>query len=138
MLHTIVMVLHVIGAGLMFGVVFFAFLIVLEKNLDQSRLAVLKKIYVYGTVAAIWQAVTGVILYFQEDGEFKDSKIFWVKIGLFLLDGIVAVGIIDRKIKMIESQSKGNVDLKNTYLWNLFSLLIIISIITLGVFLTEG
>lgn len=138
MLHTFVLALHVIGAGLMLGVVFFAFLIVLKRNLDPSKLSILKNIYVFGTVAAIWQTVTGVILYLQEDGEFRDSKIFWVKIGLFLLDGIIAVGIVDRKIKMIESGSKGNVDLKNTYLWNLFSLLIIISIITLGVFLTEG
>lgn len=117
---------------------FFAFLIVLEKKLDSVKLSVLKKIYVFGTAAAIWQAVTGVILYLQEDGEFKDRKIFWLKVGLFLLDGIVAVGVIDRKIKMIEPKSRGNVNLNKTYLWNLFSLLIVISIITLGVFLTEG
>ncbi len=138
MLHTIVLALHVIGAGLMFGVVFFAFLLVLEKNLDSVKLSVLKKIYVFGTAAAIWQLVTGIALYFQGDGEFVDSKIFWLKIGLFLLDGVIAVGIIDRKIKTIESGSKGNVDFKNTYLWNLFSLLVVLTIITLGVFLTEG
>lgn len=138
MFHTIVLALHVIGAGLMLGVVFFAFLIALKKTLDPSKLSVLKNIYVFGTVAAIWQAVTGVILYFQEDGAFRDSKIFWLKIGLFIFDGIIAMLVIDRKIKMVESESKGEVDLKNTYLWNLLSLLIIISIITLGVFLTEG
>lgn len=138
MLQTIVLTLHVIGAGLMLGVVFFAFLIVLEKNLDSVKLSVLKKIYIFGTVAAIWQLITGVILYFLDDGEFRDSKMFWLKIGLFLLDGIVAVGIVDRKIKTVESKSKGNVDFQKTYLWNLFSLLIVISIITIGVFLTEG
>lgn len=116
MLQTIVLALHVIGSGLMIGVVFF----------------------VFGTVAAIWQTVTGLILYFGEGDEFKDSKIFWIKIGLFILDGIIALLIIDRRIKTIESKSKGEVNLQNTFLWNLLSVLIVISIITLGVFLTEG
>ena len=138
MLHTIVLALHVIGAGLMLGVVFFAFIIVCKKVLDPSKLLILKNIFIFGTVGAIWQTITGIILYFQEGGEFKDSKIFWVKIGLFVLDGIVALLIIDRRIKIIESESKSEANLGKTYLWSLLSLLIIISIIILGVFLTEG
>ena len=138
MLHIIVLSLHVVGAGIMLGVVFFAFLTALKKTLDQSQLAVLKNFYIFGTVGAIWQIITGIILYLQEDGEFKDSKIFWTKIGLFVLDGIVAVLVVDRKIKSVEAGSKGEIDFGNTYLWTLLSLLIIISIITLGVFLTEG
>ena len=63
---------------------------------------------------------------------------FWIKIGLFALDGIIALLIVDRRIKLIESKSKGDVDLGSTYLWTLLSVLIISSIITLGVFLVEG
>ena len=77
-------------------------------------------------------------MYFQEKDEFEDSKIFLVKIVLFILDGIVALLIIDRRIKAIEAKSKGEINLEKTYLWNLLSLLIIVSVITLGVFLTEG
>lgn len=138
MLHTIVLALHVIGAGLMLGTVFFAFIIAFKKVLDPSKLAILKNIFVFGTIGAIWQTATGIILYFQENGEFKDSKMFWVKIGLFILDGIVALLIVDRRIKTVESGSKGEANLGKTYLWSLLSLLIIISIIILGVFLTEG
>ena len=65
MLHTIVLALHVIGAGLMLGTVFFAFIIAFKKVLDPSKLAILKNIFVFGTVGAIWQTVTGIILYFQ-------------------------------------------------------------------------
>src|SRR3989344_1481674 len=138
MIHTIVLVLHVIGAGLMLGTVFFAFIIALKKVLDPSKLSLLKNIFVFGTIGAIWQTITGIILYFQEKDEFEDSKIFLVKIVLFILDGIVALLIIDRRIKAIEAKSKGEINLEKTYLWNLLSLLIIVSVITLGVFLTEG
>jgi len=83
MLHIIVLVLHVIGAGLMLGTVFFAFIIALKKVLDPSKLSLLKNIFVFGTIGAIWQTITGIILYFQEKDEFEDSKIFLVKIELF-------------------------------------------------------
>ena len=110
MIHTIVLALHIIGAGLMLGVIFCAFIIAFKKTLDASKLSILKNIFVFGTVGAIWQTITGVILYLQEDGEFKDSKIFWAKIGLFVLDGIVAVLIIDRRIKNIEAEAKGGIN----------------------------
>lgn len=138
MIHTIVLVLHITGAGLMIGVIFCAFIIALKKTIDASKLSVLKYIFAFGTVGAIWQTVTGVILYLQEDGEFRDSKIFWAKIGLFVLDGIIALLIIDRRIKNTKAETKGSINLGKTYLWILLSLLIIISIVTLGVFMTEG
>ena len=138
MSHIIVLALHIIGAGLMLGVVFFAFIIALKKTLDPSKLSILKNIYIFGTVGAIWQTITGIILYFQEAGEFRESIIFWTKIGLFLLDGILALLVIDRKIKSIEKKSKGEANLGNIYLFALLSLMIIVSIIILGVFLTEN
>lgn len=138
MFHTIVLALHVIGASMMFGVVLFAFVVTFKKTLDPSKLSVLKNFYLFGTVGAIWQVATGVILYLQEGGEFAESKLFWTKIGLFVLDGIVAVLVIDRKVKQADQESKGEVSLGSTNYWALFSLLIIITIIILGVFLTEG
>lgn len=138
-MHTIILALHVIGSGLMFGVVFFSFMIVMKKVIDPSKLALLKNIYVFGTVGAIWQVITGLILYFQEPDEFKTSNIFWIKMGLFVLDGIIALAIIDRRIKSATSpQTKDDVNFMNTYLWSLLSLLIILSVVTLGVFLVEG
>ena len=62
MLHTIVLALHVIGAGIMFGAVFFAFLIALQRVLDPSKLATLKSIFLFGTIGAIAQTITGIIL----------------------------------------------------------------------------
>lgn len=138
-MHTIILALHVIGSGLMLGVVFLSFMIVIKKVIDPTKLSLLKNLYVFGTVGAIWQVITGLILYFQEPDEFKTSNIFWIKMGLFVLDGIIALAIIDRKIKSAASaKTKGDVDLMKTYIWNLVSLLIISSIITLGVFLVEG
>ena len=102
-MHTIILALHVIGSGIMLGVVFTSFIIVFKKTLDQTSLAILKKIQLFGTVGAVWQTITGLILFFQEKGEFIESKIFWVKMGLFILDGVIALLIIGRQIRKAEA-----------------------------------
>ena len=137
-MHTIILALHIIGAGLMLGVVFFALVIYFKKSLEPSVLAILRTILLFGTIGAIWQVITGLYLFFNERSEFQDSQIFWIKIGLFILDGILALFIIDRKIKTAEARAKGEIILKDVRSWGLLSLMIILSIIILGVYLTEG
>ncbi|HLB95375.1 MAG TPA: hypothetical protein VJK26_00525 [Patescibacteria group bacterium] len=137
-MHTIALSLHIIGAGLMLGVVFFSLVIAFRKTFDPTRLGIFKTIRTFGTVAAIWQILTGLYLYFGEAEEFRESRIFWFKMGLFVLDGILAVLIIGRQIKRAEAQQKGELNLSQLPYWGLVSLVIIITVIVLGVFLTEG
>lgn len=141
-MHTIVVALHIIGAGLMLGVVFFALVIVFPKVVDASRVSLLKTVLKFGTLGAIWQTITGLILYFGEADEFKNNPVFWIKMGLFVADGILALLIIDRKIKTAEAQnqsagrrSQDEINLSGLPLWSLTSLVIILTIIILGVYL---
>ena len=138
-MHNIILALHVVGAGLMLGVVFFALVIVFPKVIDASRAALLKTVLKFGTVGAVWQTITGLILYFGEADEFKNSRIFWLKMVLFVADGILALLIIDRKIKAAEMQNQSaqdKINLGKLPLWSLASLMIILTVIILGVFLT--
>ncbi len=138
-MHNIILALHVVGAGLMLGVVFFALVIVFPKVIDASRAALLKTVLKFGTVGAVWQTITGLILYFGEADEFKNSRIFWLKMVLFVADGILALLIIDRKIKAAEAQNQSaqdKINLGKLPLWSLASLMIILTVIILGVFLT--
>lgn len=136
-MHTILIALHIIGSGIMLGVVFTSLIIVFKKTLSQESIGILKRIRLFGTIGAVWQVITGLILFFQEKGEFIESTIFWVKMGLFVLDGVFAVLIIGSKIKKAEAQAKGQtLDVSGVPLWAMVSLVIILTIIILGVFLT--
>lgn len=137
-MHTILIALHVIGSGIMLGVVFTSLIIVFKKTLSPESVGILKRIQLFGTVGAIWQTITGLILFFQEKEEFIGSSIFWVKMGLFILDGVLAVLIIGSKIRKAEAQAKGQtLDVSNVPLWAMTSVVIISTIIILGVFLAE-
>jgi len=135
-MHTIVLSLHVIGSGIMLGVVFTSLIIVMKKTLSQESVGILKKIQLFGTLGASWQVITGLILFFQEKGEFIESTLFWVKMGLFVLDGVIALLIIGRQIKKAESLRKGQtLNVSSVPLWAMTSLVIISTVIILGVFL---
>lgn len=136
-MHNIVLALHVIGSGLMLGVVLFALLIYFKKSIDPYTLKNLKTIMLIGTVGAIWQLLTGLYLFLVELDEFKDSKIFWIKIILYFIDGILAVFIIDRKIKQVEKLAEKETSLNDLVSWGSLSLMIILSIIILGVYLKQ-
>ena len=132
------LVLHVIGSGLLVGVVVFSIILNIQNVVTQERLKIFQLIRDTGTYAAILQLVTGLVLYFQEPGEYNESTYFWIKIGLFVLDGIIAVIIIDRKTKNALATKTGETaPTSRMTIWLLANLVIIISIIALGVYIVE-
>lgn len=135
-MHILLVILHIVGAGVLVGVVVFS-LIISRKALSPELQKIAVMMRNLGTAGAAWQLVTGLVLYFEEPEEFRESAIFWVKIGLFVLDGLVAVLIIDRKIKSASQQGQP-ASIPGLPLWALVNLVILLSIIVLGVLLVEA
>ncbi|HLC38728.1 MAG TPA: hypothetical protein VJJ80_01185 [Patescibacteria group bacterium] len=100
-MHALFLILHIVGAGVIIGVVVFSVLLNIKEGVSQERLKIFQMMRLTGTIAAGWLLATGLVLYFQEAEELKGNILFWIKMGLFVLDGIIAVLIIDRKIKKV-------------------------------------
>lgn len=127
----IVLILHILGAGVLIGVVFFSLVLVLKPSTDTSQLRLVRP---FGLYAAIWQLATGVMLAFPEWSKFGHSKVFWVKMAFFVIDGIIAERLINRKLQLAENNQLSP-DIK---LWSWLSLLVVVTIVALGVILVEG
>ena len=123
-MHTLFLILHIIGAGVIIGVVVFSILLNINERVSEERLKIFQMVRLTGTIAAGWLLATGLVLYFQEAEELKSNILFWIKMGLFVLDGIIAVLIIDRKVK--------KVPVPNLTVWAIINALIIFAIVTLG------
>ncbi len=137
-MHLLFLILHILGAGVLIGVVVFSVLLNIQGALTSERLKIFQTIRNTGTYAAVVMVITGLVLYFQEPEEFKDNILFWVKIGLFVLDGIIAVLIIDRKVKnAIADQTGKSKSTSNMTIWVLVNLVIIFTIVALGVLIVE-
>ena len=137
-MHLLFLILHVLGAGVLIGVVVFSVSLNIQKSVTPERIKMFLKIRNTGTYAAALMLVTGLVLYFQEPEEFNESVLFWVKIGLFVVDGIIAVLIIDRKAKNAIATNAGKpAPISNMTIWVLANLVIIFTIVTLGVMIVE-
>lgn len=137
-MHLVVLILHVLGAGVLIGIVVFSVILNIQGILTPERMKIFQTIRNTGIYASAVQLITGIVLYFQEPEEFKESVFFWVKIGLFVLDGIIAVLVIDRKVKnALASQTGKPKPISNMTIWTMVNLVILFAIVTLGVLLVE-
>ncbi|MEK7142803.1 MAG: hypothetical protein AAB785_01205 [Patescibacteria group bacterium] len=123
-MHTLFIILHIIGAGVIIGVVVFSVLLNIKEGASQERLQIFQLVRTTGTFAAGWLLITGLVLYFQEPEEFKGNILFWVKMGLFVLDGLIAILIIDRKIKKSP--------VPNMTVWAIINAIVLFAIVILG------
>jgi uncharacterized membrane protein len=137
-MHTFLLTLHVVGAGILAGGVVFSIILAIKGQIGIERLKIIQSIRNISIGAVALQVVTGFILYSLGADEFKRNLFFWIKMALFVLDGIIAVLIVDRKIKLISAASATSpIALGKIPLWLLVNLVIVLSIITLGVMITE-
>ncbi len=123
-MHTLFLILHIIGVGVIIGVVVFSILLNIKEGVSQERLKIFQMVRLTGTIAAGWLLTTGLVLYFQEAEELKGNILFWIKMGLFVLDGIIAVLIIDQKVK--------KTPIPNLTVWAIINAIVIFAIVVLG------
>lgn len=132
--HVTLLILHIIGAGLLIGVVVFSLSLAFKKTWSQNRIHTLHYIGTFGIWASMWQLVTGVLLASSEWEEFSGSHIFWTKMGLYVVEGVLASMLIMRKAKQLqEGDSK-----PGFMVLLLIHTILILGIVGIGVFLVSG
>lgn len=98
-LHLFVLILHVLGAGLVLGIVILSVAAVIKPPMTPRALDRLEFIGRFGLWGSAWQFLTGAILFLQERGEFNHNPVFWTKIGLYVVEGILASQLLQRQAR---------------------------------------
>lgn len=125
--------LHIIGAGILTGLVVITFLIAFRTDFSLKSLAFLNKVKFLGPATSGFQFLTGAILYWGERDELLENNYFWLKMILYLIEGTLAGLVIDRKIKQVQADPEKEASATRTLRW-LYGIhaLLIISIVVLG------
>ncbi len=139
-LHLFVLILHVLGAGLLLGIVMLSVLAVIKPPMSSQALDRLAFVGRFGMWGSAWQFLTGAVLFLQERGEFIDSPLFWTKMGLYVVEGTLASQLLQRQartttIALANGQTVTAAGLRAA-LWIHASLIVAIAI--LGVWLVSG
>lgn len=96
--HTLSVIVHVFGAGALIGAALLAVLI-LRRPVTRERLEVLRTIATVMVLATLTQLLTGLHLYAQADERLNRSVIFWVKMGVFAVGGLLGAALLERRIR---------------------------------------
>ncbi len=99
----ILLILHVFGAGLIIGISILALASVIKPPLTAKNLDRLGFIGRFGMWASTWQFITGALLYAREPSEFNHNVWFWIKIGLYVLEGTLSSMVIGRQVKRVSA-----------------------------------
>jgi uncharacterized membrane protein len=137
MVYTVVLILHVLGAGILFSTGVFSLVLTTKKKVTKERLLTMDVFEKSAPVAALTQLVTGLILYARDADVFNIDPVFWLKISLFIVNGFLAVRIIKKKRIALLKQKGNSIDADSLRFWTLLELLILIAIIACGVILVE-
>ncbi|MDP3993009.1 MAG: hypothetical protein Q8Q05_02250 [bacterium] len=135
-LDQFVLLLHLLGAGVLIGVAVFSVVLSISKPVDQSRLQSIALIRRFGTYSVGLLIITGVYLAWQHYGGWPTIPRFWIKMGLIVLDGILAQVIIKQKIN--RAMNGDTASANGLPLWTSISALVILLIVTLGFLTTSG
>lgn len=137
LLEKIVLSLHVLGAAVIIGGIFASLFILVKEKVVKENLEYLKVLWKALTLAIGVQILTGIYLAAGEWHEFRENPLFWVKIGLFVVDGLFGGKVLGDRIKTTDTKDK-NIKIKGRKRLIWISLLIFVIIATLGVFLAEA
>lgn len=138
--HLIIMILHVLGASVVVGVVVLALASVVKPPVTAQAMDRLHFVSRFGMGASIWQFLTGVILAYQDWGEFKGNGIFWTKMALYVIEGTLASTLLGRlskrtALQTVNGQTTSGGPLRTTLAVHA---LLIVAIAVLGVVLVSG
>lgn len=137
-MHTTLLFLHVLGAGVVVGIVVISFFSAL-RPLSATMLDRIGYIGKFGMWASAWQLATGIGLYALEPEEFSGSRLFWVKMALFVVEGVLAASLLARKAREAGAQlAKGEKPTNSLAVILTLHALLIVAIVGAGVFLVSG
>src|SRR3990170_5958969 len=104
-LHRIIIILHLLGAGILIGLVVITALLAFKKSFSLQTLAVLNQVKWLGPFFSGLQLVTGLFLYWEDRDELNDNPLFSTKIGLYVIEGTLAGLVIDRRVAQLMSST---------------------------------
>ena len=132
-------ILHVIGAGILIGIVFLSLVIAAKPNLQAEDIKWLKYIRSYGIYAAFLLLISGIYLAIDHWDHVAKNPLFWSKMALFLIDGFIAERIIAQKMNRVLASNNIDEDARRGLpLWTKVSALVIFSIVTIALFLANS
>lgn len=132
--HTLVLILHVLGAGVIIGIVFFSLVVALHPRV-WSAMALDRLHFVgkFGIWASMWMFVTGLVLAFQDWDTLRTSWVFWGKMATYIVEGTFAGLLITHTVMRARAELRprglGTIMLVHA--------LLILLIVSLGVMLME-
>lgn len=132
--HTLVLILHVVGAGVVIGIVFFSLVVALRPRAwSATALDRLHFVGKSGIWASLWMLVTGLVLAVQDWGTLRASWVFWGKMATYIAEGAFAGLLITRTVIQARAEKRprglGTIMLIHS--------LLILLIVSLGVMLVE-
>ncbi len=135
-LHDIILILHVLGAGVIIGLVFFSLTLVIKPPITPDKLKIYGYLGKFGPYASVWQLLTGLYLASAGWNDIKSLPIFWVKMGLYVIAGFIAAVLIKSKVKKAVV-TNDLTPVQNLPLLTILFALVILAIVTIGVILLE-
>ncbi|MBI5127312.1 hypothetical protein HZA76_02545 [Candidatus Roizmanbacteria bacterium] len=136
-IHTVVLILHVLGTSIIIGGLFASLLILVKEKIAQENLEYLKVLWKFLTLAIGVQIITGIYMVVVEWSEFGKNPLLWLKVGLLVVDGFFGGKTLGDRIKAITEKDR-YITISNSRRLIWISLLIFVTIATLGVFLAEN
>lgn len=137
MLHTFILILHVLGSGIILGVVFFSVLAVIRPTAVAQQIDRLLFVARVGMWASGWQLATGIILYLMEPEEFQANSVFGWKIGLYIIEGAFASLVLNKQLKRLEKNPTSQTSTRMLTGILIVHALLIAAIVVLGVMVVE-
>lgn len=136
-MYNLMLTLHILGAGVLIGITVFSVMLTIKKPIVFESIKMMHLMHKLGPIAAGALLLTGIYLVSQNPEGLKGNPIFLAKIGLFVLDGLIAGVVINRKINYLATQNNSQVvaDDSSLYFLTLANLVILTAIVALGVML---
>jgi len=138
LMHTIVLALHILGSGIIIGGIFAALLILINKRISKDNFEHIKFLWKFLTPTIGIQVITGIYLAASEWDKFGKNPLFWLKMGLFVVDGFFGGKILGDRIKVAVINNSKDIEIPGSHRLIWTSFIIFLMIITLGVFLAES
>lgn len=136
-IEQLILLLHILGAGVLIGVVFFSLMLTIKKPVTPEKLKMVSYIMKFGLYGSAWQLLTGLGLMYYNWADIKSLWIFWLKLGLYVLLGPISTQVIKVKVnKALAENDQAVADSLSVYTWMM--VLIVVAIVTIGFLLVEN
>ncbi len=139
MFHTFILILHVFGSSIVLGVVFFSVAAMIKPPATLAQLDRLGFVGRFGMWASGWQFVTGVIMYLLEPTELNHNPLFWIKIGLYVVEGTLASVLLTKQVRRIRASltQQQTPPARGLMMTLVIHAMLILAIVALGVMIVE-